>query len=139
MYSEKRRRLARIACCWMFLLAMWTMRPSAFAQNAQGTIVGHVTDPSGAVVVGATVIMTDKDTNVSTTLTTNSAGDYSAAAINPGNYSITADAPGFSHAVSGALILEVQQTLRQDFKLTLGSASATMEVSSQTQMLMRAA
>lgn len=58
-----------------------------------------------------------------------------AAALNPGNYSISVEAPGFSKQVSENLILEVQQTLRQDFKLVVGSVSNTVEVSAVTQML----
>jgi hypothetical protein len=135
MHSRNIRRLARIACPVVVLLATWTIGHSAFAQNAQGSIVGHVADPSGAALVTAKVTVTNKDTSVSTRLTTNSAGDYTASALNPGTYSVAVDAQGFSHEVSGRLILEVQQTLRQDFKLTVGSAFTTVQVSAATQML----
>lgn len=107
----------------------------ALAQNAQGTIVGHVTDPSGAVVVGATVTVTNVDTGVKLTYKTNSNGDYVAPALNPGNYSVSVDAPGFSAGKSSGLILEVQQTLRQDFSLKVGNVSNTVEVSATSQML----
>ena len=129
------RRFMRIACLIAIMLAVWGNNRNAFGQNAQGSIVGHVADQTGAVVKGATVTITNKDTNVSKILTTSSSGDYTAPALNPGNYSVSVDAQGFSHAVSGGLILEVQQTLRQDFKLTVGSTSSTVEVSAETQML----
>lgn len=129
------KRLLRIFCPVILLLAAWTVGRSAFAQNAQGSIIGHVADSSGAAVSGAHVTITENDTNVSKTLTTNSAGDYIAPALNPGPYTVTVDAPGFSRAVSGNLTLEVQQTLRQDFKLKVGAASSTVTVSAATQML----
>ena len=119
----------------MVLLFMWNTGRSALAQNAQGTIVGLVTDPSGAALPHAKVTITNKDTNVSLTFRTNHAGYYSAPAINPGPYTVTVDAPGFSEAVSQTLNLEVQQTLRQDVKLQLGSAASTVEVTASTQML----
>ncbi len=105
------------------------------AQNAQGTIVGHVSDPSGAIVPGATVTVTNRETGVALTLKTNADGDYTAPALNPGNYSVGVEAPGFSRAVSNDLVLEVQQTLRRDFKLAVGNVTNTVEVSAESQML----
>jgi hypothetical protein len=106
-----------------------------FAQNAQGTILGHVTDPSGAVIPNANVTVMNLDTNVQTVFQTNSAGDYTAPALNPGNYSVTVEAPNFSKAVSAHLVLEVQQSLRQDFRLAVGTVSNTVQVTAESQML----
>jgi len=116
------------------ILALTMSRP-ALAQNAQGTIVGHVSDPTGAAVSGAKVTIQDLDTNVSTQLTTNGSGDYTASALNPGNYSVTVEAAGFTQQVAGHVILEVQQTLRQDFSLKVGSVSNSVTVSASGQML----
>src|SRR5579862_5867676 len=60
----------------------------AFSQINYGRILGSVTDPSGAVVSGATVTVTNTQTNVSRTLTTDSSGAYVAAALNPGTYTV---------------------------------------------------
>jgi hypothetical protein len=135
MSSGNIRKNLRTACLVAILLFLWTIGRSASAQNAQGSIVGHVADPSGAAVVGAKVTVANKDTAVSTTITTNKDGDYVAPALNPGTYSVSVDASGFTQEVSGNLTLEVQQTLRQDFKLTVGSATSTVQVSADTQML----
>jgi hypothetical protein len=105
------------------------------AQNAQGTIVGHIVDSSGASVVGTKVTVHNSATGNEKTLATNASGDYVVAALDPGTYSVTVEAPSFSKQVSGNLVLEVQQTLRQDFKLVVGSVSNTVEVSADTQML----
>jgi hypothetical protein len=126
-------RIAQVALA-TFVLWIMAFQPAA-AQNAQGTIVGHVTDPSGAVVVGATVTVTNIDTGVKLTFKTNSNGDYVAPALNPGKYSLSVNASGFSTAQSNDLVLEVQQTLRQNFDLKVGSVSNTVEVSASSQML----
>jgi hypothetical protein len=107
----------------------------AWAQNAQGTIVGHITDPSGAVIAGAKVTVKNLTNSVVHTSATNSDGDYTVPDLDPGPYSVTAEASGFSQVEAGNVVLEVQQTLRQDFKLTVGSVSSTVEVSASTQML----
>ncbi|HLJ78672.1 MAG TPA: carboxypeptidase-like regulatory domain-containing protein [Acidobacteriaceae bacterium] len=119
------------------LLAALMLLPAraAWTQNAQGTIVGHVTDPSGAVIPNAKITIRDLDTGVATSSATNSSGDYTVPALNPGRYSVSAEASGFSRAASSELTLEVQQTLRQDFKLAIGSQTQTVTVNASTQML----
>ncbi|MGA2807757.1 MAG: carboxypeptidase regulatory-like domain-containing protein [Terracidiphilus sp.] len=108
---------------------------SAQAQNAQGTIVGHIVDPSGAAVVGAKVTIKEASTGVVHSSVTSSSGDYSVPDLNPGHYSVTVEAPGFSKEVSPDLTLEIEQTLRQSFSLQVGNVSSTVEVSAETQML----
>ena len=107
----------------------------AFAQNAQGTILGHITDPSGAVVANAQVTILNLDTGVRSAIQTNANGDYDAPALNPGNYSVSVEAAGFSKSVADRVVLEVQQTLRQDFKLAVGAVTNTVQVSAESQML----
>jgi hypothetical protein len=126
----------RTRCAITALFGIFFLLPAlASAQNAQGTIVGHVTDPSGAAVSEAKVTVIDLSNSVARHLTTNASGDYVAADLNPGAYSVTVEKQGFSQEVASSLNLEVQQTLRQDFKLTVGSVSATVQVSAATQML----
>ncbi|MGA8909582.1 MAG: carboxypeptidase-like regulatory domain-containing protein [Acidobacteriaceae bacterium] len=130
-------QLFRMRCALTALLGIFLLLPgsAAWAQNAQGTIVGHVTDPSGAAIAGAKVTVTDASNGVTHRLITNASGDYTAADLNPGTYSVTAESTGFSQEVASNLTLEIQQTLRQDFKLTVGSVNATVRVSAATQML----
>ena len=122
---------------WFALLSMFvfTAGHAGIAQNAQGTILGHVSDTSGAALPGARVTVTSIDTGVTNAVSTNSIGDYTVPALNPGKYSVTVEAQGFSREVSKDLVLEVQQTLRQNFSLTVGGVSNTVEVSAETQML----
>jgi hypothetical protein len=135
MHKRGFKRALWIAFSAVLSVAVLACGHFGFAQNAQGTIVGHVVDASGAAVAGAKVTITNADSNVSTIITTNSNGDYLAPALNPGKYSVTVEGQGFSREVSGSIVLEVQQTLRQDFKLAVGSVSSTVEVAAATQML----
>jgi hypothetical protein len=122
-------------CAITFALLMLICYQGAQAQNAQGTIQGHVSDASGAAVAGATVTVRNLDTSATVNVVTSASGDYLAAALDPGNYSVTVQAAGFGQQVSNNLVLEVQQNLRQDFHLTVGKVTNSVEVSADTQML----
>jgi hypothetical protein len=107
----------------------------AQAQEARGTILGHVVDASGAVIKGARVTATNLSTNIANTFTTTGTGDYVFVDMNPGTYTVAVDARGFKKELSTNLILEVDQTLRQDFKLQIGGATETMIVTAEAQMV----
>jgi hypothetical protein len=129
-------------CCrrGIFLLAVciliWSFSLTEMhAQNSQGTILGHVMDPSGAVVTGATVRIVNVATSVSRTTRTNGVGDYVFVNIPPGNYDLNVEAAGFSGAKTSAVRLDVEATLRQDFKLQVGAAEQEVTVTSNSQMV----
>ncbi|MGB8730224.1 MAG: carboxypeptidase regulatory-like domain-containing protein, partial [Candidatus Sulfotelmatobacter sp.] len=108
---------------------------AAYSQNSQGTILGHVQDPSGADVAGANVTAANVNTAVTNHFTTNSAGDYVFVNMIPGTYQVKVERDRFKTEVSGNLILEVDQTLRQDFTLEVGSVSETITVVADAQMV----
>ncbi len=99
----------------------------AFAQTA-GTIQGTVSDDTGAVIPGATVTVLATETGTESATTTNEVGFYSAPALNPGLYSVTCASDGFSTQEYPELRLEVQQTLRIDCSMSIGSVTETVEV-----------
>lgn len=105
------------------------------AQNAQGTILGHVQDPSGAAVAGAKVTATNVNTNVAHHFTTTAVGDYVFVDIIPGTYQVKVEANGFKSAVSSGLVLEVDQTLRQNFNLEVGQVKEEISVTADAQMV----
>jgi hypothetical protein len=105
------------------------------AQNSRGTILGHVVDSTGGVVVGAKVTVRNLDTGISNQFTTNSAGDYVFVNMVPGKYELKVEATGFKTEVTPGLVLEVEQTLRQDYKLDVGAVAETIEVKTDTQMV----
>jgi len=115
-------------------MASWTTI-AVQAQNSQGTILGHVQDASGAALSGALVTATNLSTNVTRHFTTTAGGDYVLVDIIPGTYSVKVEANGFKSAVSTGLVLEVDQTLRQNFSLEVGAIKEEMTVVADAQMV----
>ena len=122
-------RCAVVAALW--LIGATTM----MAQTAQGRILGTVTDASGAVVTSAQVTIANTATNVSRSLQTNSAGEYSAPSLDPGIYRVTVAAAGFKKAVSAPFSLEVSREVRIDLKMQPGAINETMEVTADAALV----
>jgi hypothetical protein len=99
----------------------------AFAQTV-GQVTGLVTDPSGSVIGGASITITNSQTNVARKTTTNSAGNYAFPALPPDVYSVKAEMPGFKGEVREGVELQVEQIARIDFRLEIGAATQTLEV-----------
>src|SRR5215472_18693891 len=112
------------------VLVMLTGRLLAQA-GATGTILGTVTDASGAILPNAKVTVTDTETNVDFRTVTSSAGDYNAPALNPGPYKVTVEATGFQKSITTGLVLTVNQRLRVDAQLKPGAVTETVEASAQ--------
>ena len=102
-----------------------------FAQGNAGRILGSVTDQTGGAVVGATVNIVDTTRNVTRTLTTDSAGEYSAPNLLPGTYNVTASFQGFKTAERSAITLEVYQDLRVDLTMQPGEQSEKVTVTGE--------
>ncbi|HEX4022115.1 MAG TPA: TonB-dependent receptor [Acidobacteriaceae bacterium] len=109
---------------------------SGVAQTITGDIRGTITDPSGAIVQGATVTATNIATNVKTTDTTNSTGGYSIRFLQIGNYTVSVAAAGFKTADYGPFSLEIDQTAKIDLALSIGVATTTVQVSEQMQPIL---
>lgn len=77
------------------LLTTLVLTSISFAQKTTGTIRGTVTDPSDAVLSGATVTVTNTSTGLTRTVTTNASGEYVVADLPPGNYNLSFAAAGF--------------------------------------------
>lgn len=97
------------------------------AQQVQ-EFTGRVTDPTGAVLPGATVIAHNVDTGVNTSTTTTSSGDYTIPYVIPGHYSISVRAAGFETAIRVGLVLQVDQAATVNFALKVGAANETVTV-----------
>jgi len=101
------------------------------AQGLFGGISGVVTDSSGAVVPGATVRVTNVDTDITTVWKTNSAGLYNATSLNPGTYKVEAEAKGFKKALAQDILVQVNTRPKVDLTLRVGQASETIEVTAE--------
>lgn len=119
-------RLLSLIC--LFFLAAVNF---SAAQTSEGRILGAIYDQSGAVISGAKVTVTNKETNVSRQLVTTSAGEFVAPNLEPGMYTVTAEAAGFKKAVSTPIPLEVSRDVRVDLKLQPGALTETMEVTAE--------
>ncbi len=97
------------------------------AQVPNGSITGLVTDPSGAAIPGASVIVTNKETGLRRALAVSEAGEFSAAALLPGVYEVTADAKGFKHLAREAIV-EAGVTTSVDLAMKVGPASEQLTV-----------
>jgi hypothetical protein len=103
-----------------------------FAQaGATGTILGTVTDSTGAIVANAKVTVTNTATNVPFRTVTSSSGDYYAPSLNPGEYKVSVESTGFQKSVTNTITLTVDQKVRVDVALKPGAVSETLEVTAQ--------
>jgi Carboxypeptidase regulatory-like domain len=93
-----------------------------------GTVVGTVTDNSGAVVVGATVTLIDKATGDSRSTATNGVGHYIFQNVNPSTYTIKFKKPGFSELDIANATVQVGTQLTENAQMKLGSVSTTVTV-----------
>ena len=98
------------------------------AQVVGATLSGTVTDPSGGVVVGATVSVKNNATGAGRDVMTDSAGLYTVPNLLPGPYQVSVSASGFSTSVQSSLTLAVGQQQQLNFALQVGSTSSTVQV-----------
>ncbi len=98
------------------------------AQDVTGTIVGTVTDPSGAPIGGATATVTNIATQVQKTATTDSSGNYVAALLPVGTYKVTVEAKGFKTETKENIILNVNDKLTIDVPMQVGSTTEQISV-----------
>ncbi len=107
----------------------------AFPQINAGRILGTINDQTGAVVAGATVVITDVQRGTTRNLTTDAAGDYAAPDLQPGQYKIHAEAKGFKTVERVNVAVEVAQDVRVDIVLPPGEATETVTVSEEVPLL----
>ena len=105
---------------------------SLHAQLRSSTITGTVTDASGAVVPNADIIVTETATNISYPSKSDKLGLYTVPYLEAGDYSVTVTKAGFEKYTETNLHLDPAQTVKIDVKLTVGAASAQVEVSAST-------
>ncbi len=92
-----------------------------------GSIQGTITDPSGAVLPGAAIVIKGLDTGFSRSLTADSAGFYSVGPLNPGNYTVNVGLPGFE-SLSVTTVVRTGTATSGNYKLTVGASAQTVEV-----------
>ena len=124
----------RLAACSMLVLLTGCVLLIAQNVVTAGSLGGRVTDPSGAVVPGASVVARNLATGVEQSVETNHAGLYRFPVIMPGTYSITASLKGFRD-VQALVEVRVGNTTSQDMKLQVGASADTVKVTGTTPLL----
>ena len=118
------------------LVAAATMLPSSLqAQSFYGSVVGTVTDSTGAVVAGASVTVTNTGTNSTTTVQTDTGGKYSVVNLVPANYKVIVSKSNFKRFERGSVPVQVGSSIRIDAELSVGNTSETVQVTSAVPLL----
>jgi hypothetical protein len=112
-----------LAVCILFLCAV-----SALAQAGRGSISGLVTDPGGALVQGAKVVVRNPATGVTQETVSSSAGLYKFISLNPGVYQVTASQTGFKSVVQDKITVNVDQATEVNITLQVGAQTETVTV-----------
>jgi len=111
------------------IIAAGLLSASLAAQAVTGTILGSVTDTSNAAVPGATVTLTNSGTGQVRTMVTDAAGEYTAPLLTTGKYKLVAELPGFRTVTLADIDLGVDQRVRLNVKLEIGTVAETVTVS----------
>lgn len=126
--SSKRRFVGLAALLTVACFLLWS---PLRAQNTNGQIIGVVSDIQGAVMPGVRVTVMNVGTNVSSTTTTDAKGFYQILDLPIGRYTVTAENQGFAKTVTQPQSLGINQTLRIDVRMKVGSVAETVEVNAE--------
>jgi len=119
------------------LVCVYASAVSANAQNIFGSIVGTVSDPSGAVLTKASVTATNLSTGEKRTATTDGQGNYQILSLPRGEYKIDIDEQGFRHFSRSPIDVVVDQVARVDVAMVIGEQNQVIEVNSAPQSCRR--
>lgn len=122
-----KRTTKRNYCAVGILLILAMTASDTFAQGL-GALSGTVADPSGAVISSAVVTATQVNTGATTTVKTNSSGQYFFPSLPPAAYSVSVIAPGFKAYVRTGIVLQADQSATANATLPLGETSQTVTV-----------
>lgn len=113
-----------IACAW-----------SAFGQTDRGTITGTVSDPTNAVIPGASVVATNAETGAKYETVSTETGNFTLAQLPSGVYQLSAELPGFKKYVRQGLTIQAAQTIRIDIGFEVGSTAESVTVEADAPLL----
>src|SRR5438034_2478898 len=121
-------RALGIGALSLLLLVSGGLVGESYAQVAGGTILGRVTDPSGAGIAGATVSVTNMATAVVTTGSTGATGFYTVPNLLPGGYQVAVVAPKFSEEVATGITVSVGSEVTVNLQMKIGAVETRVEV-----------
>src|SRR5216684_3575852 len=106
-----------------------------YGQEARGTLMGRVSDPTGSVIIGAKVEAINAETGVHFTSTTNGSGDYILPFLIPGPYSLTVESRGFRTYRRSGIVVRESDRITIDMTMEVGEASQSVQVTADTPLL----
>src|SRR2546425_7332499 len=115
-------------CVLITTLVVLLFSLAIFAQANFGRILGRVTDPTGAVLPGASISIIDTQRGLARTVTTDEAGLYNAPTLIPGTYTVRVEFPGFKTLARENVVVEVGQEIRVDLIIEPGAQNETVTV-----------
>jgi hypothetical protein len=127
--------LASIRKLSLGLALLVSAAPVSSAQSVYGSIVGTVTDPSGAAIAGAKVTLTNLATNEPRAAVSDGNGDYTFVNLLPGSYGIAVEQAAFKRLVRQPIEVQVQSAIRVDAQLQVGDATQTVAVSAEAPLI----
>jgi outer membrane receptor protein involved in Fe transport len=130
-YSNVEKILKSRSRVALLLLSALAAASLASAQDATGRILGTVYDQQGAVIAGAQITVTNTATHITRTAATDNQGYFQVLALPIGNYKVRAEHPGFRTVLSAEQKLFINQALRLDIKMEVGTASETVDVGAE--------
>jgi carboxypeptidase family protein len=131
----------RLRCAWRSMVpgiavALLLACPSVLnAQAVKGELLGNATDQAGLALPGVTVTITEQNTNISSTTTTNERGYYTFPSLKDGTYRVAAELSGFKKVVREGVIVAVNTTVRVDLKLEVGTVQESVTVVGESPVL----
>jgi hypothetical protein len=123
------RKFVRSVSC-LVALCVFALATTVHAQSTFGTILGTVTDTSGALIAHASVVITNIDENTTRVVETDTRGEYQAVNMKPGRFRLEVTASGFEQFTTSDVTLTARQTLRVDAAMTVGRVSESVTITS---------
>jgi hypothetical protein len=128
-------RLRQLLAACLLVLTPLALAGTASAQAVTGTIIGTVADTTGAVLPGVSVTVKQTETGFTRTLTTDSNGEYTAASVPTGTYTITGEISGFKSVSLSNVQVGVDSRVRADIKLEVGAMTESVEIVASTPLV----
>jgi len=126
----------KVVLGFIILLGLWsTPNAPLLAQAVTGTILGTVTDTTGGVMPGATVTLKHEGTGLTRTVVTDGAGEFTAPALPTGKYTVVAELAGFKTITMSGVDVGVDQRVRINVKLEIGTVSESVTVAGQSPLV----
>lgn len=120
---------------FVMLLSLGSAPLPAFAQSVSGTILGTVTDPTGAVISKAKVTIVNEGTGLTRTITADNNGEYTAPSLPTGRYTVTCETAGFKGLALSNIDVGVDQHVRIDLKLEVGAMTESVSIRAETPLV----